>query len=163
MIRLLCLLLAMLLITASGCGPSDTSTLSDKDVEQLSETRALLRQAMIDGDIETIKKVYSDDYELVTRKGNVLSRTERIELLASGKLRYLDVGDESDVTIKTYGSVALVRGIVGEAETEYDGERRRSERRRFTEVWIHKNGEWLEVRRQTTAIVSSAPRGAERE
>jgi hypothetical protein len=147
----------MLLITATSCGRNDTTELGDIDVEQLSATRALLRQAMLDGDVETIEKVCSEDYELVTRKGNVLSRTERIELLKSGKLIYLDVGDEADVTIKTYGSVALVRGVVGAAETEFDGEKRRSELRRFTEVWLHKNGEWREVRRQTTAIVSSAP------
>ena len=115
MIRLLCLLLATLLISTASCGRSDTTALSDIDIEQLSATRALLKQAMLEGDVETIKRVYSDDYELVTRKGILRSGTERIEMLESGKLRYLNLGDEAEVTIRTYGNVAVVRGVVGAA------------------------------------------------
>jgi hypothetical protein len=157
MIRLHLLLLAMLAMAANGCGGADTTALRDTDVDRLSATRASLKQAMLDGDIETIDRIYSKDYELVTRKGNLLSRSQRIAMLESRKLRYLDIGDERDVTIKIYGHVAVVRGVVGAAETEFDGERRRSEPRRFTEIWVHMNGEWREVRRHTTAIAASAP------
>ena len=157
MTRLLCLPLATLLFLAASCGRSDTTALSDVDIEQLSTTRASLKQAMLDGDIETIKRIYSADYRLVTRRGILLSRTERIEMLELGKLRYLDMGDETDVTVRIYGTVAVVGGVVSAAETEFDGERRRSVPRRFTEIWTHKNGEWREVGRQTTAIAAVAP------
>jgi hypothetical protein len=157
MIRLLFLLLTVLLMTAINCSWSNTTTLSATDIEQLKATRALLKKAMLDSDIETMKRIYSEDYELVSRQGAVRSRTERIEMLKSGKLRYLNVGEETDLTIKTYRSLAVVRGVIGPSETQFDGEKRRPGFRRFTEVWIHSNGEWLAVSRQTTTIATSAP------
>ena len=157
MIRPPYLPLTALLITAISCGQNDTTALSDIDIERLHATRALLKRAMLDGDVETMDGVYSEDYELVTRTGAVRSRTERIEMIRSGELRYLNVGDEADVAVKIYGSVAVVRGVVGPSETEFDGERRIPGSRRFTEVWIHSSGEWLAVGRQATTIADSAP------
>jgi hypothetical protein len=112
---------------------------------------------MLEGDLETIEEIYSNDYNLVTRKGNLLSRSERIEMLESGKLRYLKIGEESDISVNTYSNVAVVRGVVGSAETEFDGEIRRSGSRRFTEIWIHENGVWHQVTRQSTAVADSMP------
>ena len=114
-------------------------------------------QAMIEGDIETIEQIYSDDYELVTRNGSLRSRTERIEMLESGKLRYINLGTESEVSVKIYGNIAVVRGIISAAETEYNGERRISTKRRFIEIWECMNSDWQEISRQTTAIIDSAP------
>jgi hypothetical protein len=125
---------------------------SDPTVEQLSATRARLKQAMLEGDIETIKRVYSDNYGLITRRGVLLTRPERIEMLESGRLKYLDVGVETQVVLRVYGSTAVVTGVVGAAITEFDGERRESSARRFTEFWIYESGEWREVIRQTTVI-----------
>ncbi|MFC1540191.1 nuclear transport factor 2 family protein [Gemmatimonadota bacterium] len=114
-------------------------------------------QAMIEGDIETINKIYSDDYELVTRNGILRSRAERIEMLESGKLRYVALGEQSNVSIKTYGNIAIVRGITSAAVTEYEGVKRISVKRRFIEIWEYDNEEWREMCRQTTAIIDSAP------
>lgn len=157
MIRLLCLLLSTLSILLASCGRSDTTSLNGSDIKQLSTIRSSLKKAMLEGDMVTIKQIYSNDYKLVTRKGNLLSRSERIEMLESGKLRYLNLGEESDISVKTYANVAVVRGVVGSAETEFDGERRRSVLRRFTEIWVHENGEWQQIGRQSTAISDSAP------
>ena len=112
---------------------------------------------MLDGDVEIMNDVYSDDYELVTRTGAVRTRTERIQMLRSGRLRYLSVGVETDVSVKTYGSVAVVRSVVGSSETEFEGERRTPGFRRVTEVWVYTNGKWLAVNRQATTIADSAP------
>ena len=152
-----CLILFALIPTISGCTPSDTFSLSDLDIENLRATRSTLMQAMIEGDIETIEQIYSDDYELVTRNGSLRSRTERIEMLESGKLRYINLGTESEVSVKIYGNIAVVRGIISAAETEYNGERRISTKRRFIEIWECMNSDWQEISRQTTAIIDSAP------
>jgi hypothetical protein len=156
MIRFLWLYLATTLIISTSCGQPDTTLSEDMDIQQLSVTRDLLKNAMLDGNIATIRQIYHDDYALVTRSGTLLSRTERIESLASGKLRYLNVGVDSEVTVKIYENMAVVRGVVGPAETEFDGERRESVGRRFTELWICENGQWQELGRQVTAIAASS-------
>jgi hypothetical protein len=155
MIRFLPLVLAALLILTTGCGERDTTAANDKRVEVLIATRASLKQAMLDRDIETIQGIYPEDYGLVTRKGVFRTRSERIGMIESGKLRYLRVGDELEISIKTFGQVAVVRGVVGSSETVFDGERREVGPRRFTEIWVHENERWQEVGRQATSIAAS--------
>ncbi|MFC1639516.1 nuclear transport factor 2 family protein [Gemmatimonadota bacterium] len=156
MIRSLHLIFAMTVLLTASCQRSGTA-LSDMDIQHLNATRASLKQAMLDGDLETIKRIYSDDYELVTRTGVLRTRAERVEMLESGTLRYLHVGDETEVTVRIYGNVAVVRGVVSPAETEFDGETRQASPRRFIEIWVHENGQWREVGRQTTVTAIQAP------
>jgi ketosteroid isomerase-like protein len=150
--RLILLVLVTSLILAAGCERCDTTTVSEAGIEQLIATRASLKTAMLDGDIESVDRIYSDDYGLVTRKGVLRTRSERLEMIGSGKLRYLRVGEEAEVSVKTYGNTAVVRGVVGSSETKFDGERREPGPRRFTEIWVYENGQWREVGRQATTI-----------
>jgi steroid delta-isomerase-like uncharacterized protein len=130
----------------------DFPAMKEVVIEHLNATRASLKQAMLEGDIETLRRIYSDDYGLVTRRGILLTRAERIEMLESGRLKYLDVGVETAVTVRVYGNTAVVRGVVDAAVTEFDGERRESHARRFTEMGVNESGDWREVSRQTTVI-----------
>jgi hypothetical protein len=155
MTRLFSPCVATLLILAVGCGRSENASISDTEIAQLVATRAILKQAMLDRDIETIDRIYTAEYGLVTRKGSLRTRSERIGMIESGKLRYVRVGEESEVSIGTYGNVAVVRGVVGPSETTFDGERREPGARRFTEVWVYEDGKWREIGRQATAIVET--------
>ena len=157
MIRPLCLFLVTILILTASCVRNNTAALNDEDHKQLRAMRELLAQAMLEGDVEAIKRIYSDDYGLVTRQGMLRTRAERIKMLESGKLKYLNLGEETNVTINTYGKVTVVRGVVGSAETEFNGERRRKGSRRFTAIWVHEDGEWRQVGRQNTVIAAAAP------
>ena len=112
MIRFLSPVVAALLVLTTGCGGCGTTTVSDEEVQQLIAARASLKQAMLDRDIETIQRIYPEDYGLVIRKGALRTRSERIGMIESGKLRYLRVGGESEVNIRTFEQVAVVRGVV---------------------------------------------------
>jgi hypothetical protein len=93
----------------------------------------------------------------VTRKGTLITRSERIDMLKSGRPKYLNLGAESEVNFEVYENIVVVRGVVTSAETEFDGERRKSGPRRFTEIWINSSGNWNQIGRQSTSIVFSAP------
>jgi len=155
MARLFFPFLTTLLILAAGCGRGAPPAVDDGNVEELVAARASLKQAMLDRDIETIKRIYPEGYGLVTRKGILRTRSERIGMIESGELRYLRVGEESKVSIRIYGQVAVVRGVVGSSETIFDGERREPGPRRFTEIWVYENRRWQEVGRQATSIAAS--------
>jgi hypothetical protein len=153
--RVLSPFFATLLILTAGCARNTATANSESEVEELIAARASLKQAMLDRDIETIEQIYTEGYGLVTRKGALRTRSERIGMIESGKLRYLRVGEESEVSIKTFGQAAVVRAVVGSSETIFDGERREVGPRRFTEIWVHENGRWQEVSRQATSIADS--------
>lgn len=151
------ILLGLFLFLQTSCGQSENNLQRDLDIEQLRKTRAMLKKAMLDGDIETINQIYSENYKIVTRNGTLRTRSERIDMLKSGRLKYFNLGDETEVKFEIYENVVVVRGVVSSAETEFDGERRKSGPRRFTEIWINKNGNWCQVGRQSTSIVVLAP------
>ena len=171
---LLVLLILFISLSCSGdldspkSNPNDSSDVVDIkkyennlehgiQIEKLRETRAVLKIAMLDGDVETLNQIYSENYKIVTRKGILITRSERIDGIKSGKPKYLNLGVESEVSFEVYEKIVVVRGIVSSAETEFDGERRKSGPRRFTEIWINDNSDWKQISRQSTSVVDSAP------
>ena len=151
------ILLAIFFLVQNSCRQSENNLQPSVDIEKLHQTRALLKRAMLDGDIERLNQVYSENYKIVTRKGTLIKRSERIDMLKSGRLKYLNLGDESEVSFEVYKNIVVVRGVVNSSETEFDGERRKSGPRRFTEIWINNNGNWNQIGRQSTSIVVSTP------
>jgi hypothetical protein len=152
----LLILLAIFFLLQTSCRQSENNLQHGFDIEKLRKTRALLKKAMLDNETETLNKIYSENYKIVTRKGTLITRSERIDMLKSGRLKYLNLGCESEVSFEIYENIVVVRGVVSSAETEFDGERRKSGPRRFTEIWIINNGNWNQIGRQSTSIVVSA-------
>jgi hypothetical protein len=156
MIRLF-ILLAIFILLIISCGQDENNLQHSIEIEKLQKTREVLKKAMLDSDIETLNQIYSKNYKIVTRKGTLITRSQRIDMLKSGRPKYLNLGSESEVNFEVYENIVVVRGIVSSAETEFDGERRKSGPRRFTEIWINNDGNWNQIGRQSTSIVVSAP------
>ena len=49
-----------------------------------------LQKAVLDSDIETLERLYADDYILTTRKGKTATKAVRIGSLRSGDIDYLE-------------------------------------------------------------------------
>jgi ketosteroid isomerase-like protein len=154
MYRPMQVLTVVALLLTAGCVQTRPSVLTEAELEQLRQTIQELRQAIIESDIAALERIYADDYVLTNRRGIVRTKSERIELIRSGELRYLDLGAEDDVNLRLYGSVAVVTGRSSTNVVEVDGEERRSGVRRFTAVWVYEGGAWRQVARQHTAIAS---------
>ena len=151
------ILLAIFVLLQTSCRQDENNLQHGFDIEKLRKTRAVLKKAMLDSDIETLNQIYSENYKIVTRKGTLITRSERIDMLKSGRPKYLNLGAESEVSFEVYENIVVVRGVVSSSETEFDGERRKSGPRRFTEIWINNDGNWKQIVRQSTSIVVSAP------
>jgi len=149
---LIVLLIALLLFTAS-CGRNSPFELTDQDVEDLQAEMNHQFQAMVEGNVETLERIYSDDYILTSRKGALLDRAECIQMISSGRLKYLSIGERTDVSIKIYGNVAVVKGLIGSTVYEREGERDETGPRRFTAVWVYEKDKWRQVTRQHTAVI----------
>ena len=156
MIRLF-ILLAIFILLLISCRQDENNLQHNIEIEKLSKTRELLKKAMLDSDIETLNQIYSENYKIVTRKGTLITRSERMEMLKSGRPKYLNLGVESELSFEVYENIVVVRGVVSSAETEFNGEKRKSGPRRFTEIWINNKGNWNQIGRQSTSIVVSAP------
>jgi ketosteroid isomerase-like protein len=143
---------ALLLLVC--CVKNNPSELTEAEVEKLKEEMNLQFKAMIEGDVKTLERMYSDDFVINNRKGMILEKAKWIELIKSGHLRYLSVGEQLELSIKLYGRVAVVRGLMGSTVFERNGERSETGPRRFTAVWVYEKNGWRQVTRQHTAVAS---------
>ena len=109
---------------------------------------------MLEGDVQTLERIFSDDWVITSRKGALLNKADWIQMLTSGRLKYLSIGEQTDVSINLYGDVAVVRGLIGSTVYTLDGERYGTGPRRFTAVWVYEKDTWRQVTRQHTAVTS---------
>jgi ketosteroid isomerase-like protein len=142
------------LLLAAACAQSDSTIVAEDQTQALVKARQELAAAMLARDEEALDRIYSDDYLLTNRRGLTRTKEERIGLITSGELRYLELGQESGMTMVFYGNVAVVRGRISSAEYMRDGETRQTGPRRFTAIWVYEEGRWQQVARQHTAVVA---------
>jgi uncharacterized protein (TIGR02246 family) len=64
-------------------------------------------EALRRGDAAPLRQIYADDYTLVTPAGVIHGKSDQIEDLASGRLRYEGI-DVTERTVRVYGDVAVV-------------------------------------------------------
>ncbi len=101
------------------------------------------RQALLKADVATYEKLTADDFITIGTAGGAFVKTEIVELLKSGKLKY-DAYNYSDIKVRTYGDTALVnctlnqKGRVGERDL-IPGPFL------VVLVWAKRNGQWQTV------------------
>jgi hypothetical protein len=97
------------------------------------------------GDVDSIGKYLAEDYYMIGVSGRVLNKATRLEWLRQN-VKQLSTITRSDSSIRYYGDVAIVTGMVeitNEVPTVYE---------RFTHVWLYRDASWRMVSGQVTAV-----------
>ena len=63
--------------------------------------------ALLNGDVESLRQIYANDYTLVTPTGAVRTKADQLQELQTGQLRYEKI-EISEQTIRDYGDVVIV-------------------------------------------------------
>ena len=117
---------------------------------QLLEAERQRLRALVDGDLEVAGAMHADDYQLVTPGGRVLSKREYLDGIASGELDYLVFEADSDVAVKSFADVGMVR-YRARIEIELpDG--RDAGMFWHTDTYERRDGRWQAVWSQATRI-----------
>ena len=118
---------------------------AEKEVAQLFNT---LNDANIKKDRATIERLTADDFIYIHSNGSVTNRAQEIaETLAPGTTWTNSKID--DLRVRVYGDTAIVTGLntlSGSAKGYVTGARR------FTDVWVRRNGQWRTVGGQSTVV-----------
>ena len=131
------LLAVLILLTACA-----TATTGDvRDVE-----RARFR-AMTDNNLDELSKFLADDLVYMHTNGDVESKSQFLERLRSGALRYRSI-QPFDVTVRTYGDIAVVTGRSKMAVTSAGADR--DFEILYTAVYATRGGRWQLVSWQST-------------
>ena len=117
------------------------------------EIRAIERErlrALVDGDLETARRLHADDFQLINPAGAALSKAQYLGELASGALDYL-LWEPGMIEVRRYGAAAVIRY---QAQAQALAAGRRTELRRFwhTDIYEKRSGRWQVVWSQATLI-----------
>jgi hypothetical protein len=105
-----------------------------------------LSQAQFKKDRATMERLMADDYSYTHSNGAVNDKSADIKETMSDDIKWTDTKSD-DLKVRTYGNVAVVTGqetLTGSSKNYHPGPRR------FTEIWVKRDGRWQSVGGQTT-------------
>ena len=119
----------------------------DNDEQAIKQTLNELMNALSRNDVETVGRIYADDYQITLQDGTTTTKAERLNAMKSGSLRYSALVFDN-VKIRQYGNAAVATYHVTGKSVTPKGEQNTDSQATVTFV---KNGNrWQVVSSQIT-------------
>jgi ketosteroid isomerase-like protein len=139
--------LLLFLILAAGTS-GDQSALNSSDEQELMRLEQAYNDAQVKRDRATLEQLWADDYLYTHSNGAVMTKAQDIDDTMSGEMAWR-AAHFDDMKVRRYGDVAVVTGrLVMEGRAV----RYASGPRRFTDLFVRRNGRWQLVGGQTTIV-----------
>jgi ketosteroid isomerase-like protein len=138
MLRVMLLAMAVLCVPCAALGaPARTH---DPVIDQLTKLNATLQAATKNYDVETLKSLITDDYELVSASGKVYDRAAFLADAADRSAVY-EINQPEDVTVRHYDvDCAIVTAVL---HVRYRIAAKTVDVRiRYADVWMKLGGQW---------------------
>jgi ketosteroid isomerase-like protein len=118
--------------------PSDThsATRLEEEVLQVDLLRSV---ALRNGDVATLVKLYSDDFIMITSTGEIRTKQDQLEDIASGRFQH-PRPQAKILRLRVYGEVAIVHSE-GQGEVVVNGQPD-DVFRRYTRIYVKNAGHW---------------------
>ena len=137
--------IALLVMAVSAWAVGDTAT----DERELTQLVNDLNVAIVKPDVAFLEQVLSKDYVHYRPHGNVETRAQYLEDRKNGNVDFDSlVADETKVRV--YGDTAIVTYRSTAKGKDQDGPI--DEQRRWTRIFVRKDGRWQLVHSQGTTI-----------
>ncbi len=124
--------------------------------ETEDELRALEQErlaAFVAKDVETLRRLHADDFEMVNPGGQAVSKPEYLNGLGAGFIEYRLWEPASDIDVRVYGDGAVLH-YRSHIEMAVQGEAQPRQSFWQTEVYEKRDGRWQAVLSQATRISS---------
>lgn len=133
-------------LPAQPAAPAAPAAITAK-IRSLEESRFA---AMLSRDVPALRRILADDLTYTHSSGQLESKEQLIESIASGAFQYLAILPEGALDVRVYGDAAVVTGK-GTFRVRAGGEER-SLKLRFTDVYVLRDGRWQMVAWQSTRL-----------
>jgi len=125
--------------------PTEPTTPSwDAEIRAREEA---LRLAFLHADMRALDDLIADDYLVNSSLHKVLVKPLLLQLLETGRLRYLSF-DSRIETMRRHGDTVIVMG----GDRVVEGPDRACSNRRFTNLWQREDGRWRTTARHTHVV-----------
>jgi len=140
--------IALTLLGMLAAVPTHAQGRNATEREVLKASQLLEEASLIKKDRTTMERLYANDYMYTHSNGTVLNKAQEIAESMSPDQAWT-AHKSDDMKVRIYGDVAVVTGVstlTGSAKGYVSGPRR------FTEIWVRRNGRWQEVGGQSTIV-----------
>lgn len=110
------------------------------------------RRAFLARDLDSLRRIWSDDYAVNSPLNQVVNREQVLALLRDGKISHQSVETHIE-GLRRHGDVVIVMG----RETVVDAPEKGPVVRRYTNVWRNEDGAWRAIGRHANVVTSAAP------
>lgn len=125
--------------------------------QEVKDALSQLREAQRKGDTVALERFLADDYAFTNPFGQVMSKTETLSDLKSGRIKF-ETMSMDDLRVRLYGDTAVATGHV--TLKGHRDERDISGQYRGTWVFVKNDGRWQVVSGQSTQIAGTAMAGS---
>ena len=88
-----------------GCATTRTNSSEAEHIRAIERQRL---RSLVDVDLNTARRLHSEDFQLINPAGAPLTREEYLGALQSGQLDYV-AWDAGEITVKLFGNAAVIR------------------------------------------------------
>jgi hypothetical protein len=127
-----------------------SSVHAQDEADQLRATERERLRSLIEGDVESARRLHADDFQLINPGGATLSKEEYLGQIASGELDYV-LWEPGAIEVRRYGEGAVIR-YQARAQAQFSGQMTPLRRFWHTDVYEKRNGRWQVVWSQVTQI-----------
>ncbi len=120
-------------------------------VEELRKMEQLQVQGILQKDSTIIRKILANDLIVNAPSNTVVDLNMAMEALKLGYIDYTSYEQKID-EIKIIENIGIVMGLETVMPTGLTGKAGTAEKRRFTDIWMYKNSQWVMIARQATNI-----------
>ena len=120
-------------------------------VDELKKMERLQIQGILEKDSSMIRKILANDVIVNAPSNSVVDLNMAMEALKLGYIDYTSYEQKID-KIKIIENIGIVMGLETVMPTGLTGKAGTTEKRRFTDIWMYKNNQWVMIARQATNI-----------
>ena len=120
------------------------------EAEFIRDTERTRLRALVGSDIETAGRLHATEFQLITPIGMALSKNDYLGAIASGQIKYL-AWEPGLIAVRYHHGHAVIR-YRARLEVVFGGHRVAPGDYWHTDTYEHRDGQWMVVWSQATAI-----------
>lgn len=119
--------------------------------DEIRTMEQLQVQGILEKDSTIIREILADDLIVNAPSNSVVDLNMAMEALKLGYIDYTSYEQKID-EIRIIENIGIVMGLETVMPTGLTGKTGTTEKRRFTDIWMYKNSQWVMIARQATNI-----------
>lgn len=148
----LLLVATAVMLAVTGSASAQTAKQNEALEQDIRRLEMRDAEAVLRGDFSVMEKSWAEDFTVNSNNRVTKGREKVLRLIRTGDIGTYSMFVREIETVMIHGDVAIVMGLETVKSTSKAARAGQTVRRRYTNVWTKREGEWLLTARQANVI-----------